>query len=252
MTARPPDPGVTPPASIACSRRAAGGRAGRWRSSTSTAARPAAARSSASPPGSRGGTTSARLDEAGTRRRRPWPGENPGSASSTRPTTPGRSAGSGRMRSWRSSAGAGWAWSSRRSTRRCNRFVAIKVLAPELAAGRRGPAAVRPRGPGRRGGRPRPRRRDPRGRRRRAALPTSSCSTSPGRSLQERIDRDRAARDRARSCGSACRRPPGWPRPTPRGWSTATSSRRTSCWRTASSGSRSPTSAWPAPSTTRA
>jgi len=34
--------------------------------------------------------------------------------------------------------------------------------------------------------------------------------------------------------------------PTSKDWCTATSSLRTSCWKTASSGSRSPTSAWPA------
>ena len=62
----------------------------------------------------------------------------------------------------------------------------------------------------------------------------------------------RAAWRCRKSCGSACRRRPGWPRPMPRVWSTATSSRPTSCWRTASSGSSSPTSAWPGRSTTPA
>ena len=42
--------------------------------------------------------------------------------------------------------------------------------------------------------------------------------------------------------------PRDWRPPTSRAWSIATSSRRTSCWKTASSASRSPTSAWPAPS----
>ena len=124
---------------------------------------------------------------------------------------------------------------------------------PQLAGSGRGPPAVRPRGQGGRGGRPRARRR------------RSTPSTTTGAGLPYLVmqyvagqvapgaDRPRrpAARPR-RSCGSACRPRRAWPRPTRRAWSTATSSRRTSCWRTASSGSRSPTSAWPAPSTTPA
>ena len=85
----------------------------------------------------------------------------------------------------------------------------------------------------------------------RAGSPTSSCRTSRARRSRSGST-GRAAAGPRRSSGSACRSPRAWPPPTPRGWSTATSSRRTSCWRTASSGSGSPTSAWPGPSTTPA
>ena len=111
---------------------------------------------------------------------------------------------------------------------------------------RRRPQAFPPRGPG--GGRrqPRARRHHPRRRRGQRTCPTWSCSTSPA--CRCRSGSTGAGRCRwRRSCASACRRRRGWRRPTRRGWSTATSSRPTSCWKTASSGSRSPTSAWPAP-----
>ena len=69
-----------------------------------------------------------------------------------------------------------------------------------------------------------------------AGLPFLVMEYVPGRSLQDRLDQAQGRWRCRRSCGSACRRRPGWRPPTPRGWSTATSSRRTSCWRTASSG----------------
>ena len=72
-----------------------------------------------------------------------------------------------------------------------------------------------------------------------------------GKSLQERLDRD-GPLELAEILRIGMQAARAWPRRTRRGWSTATSSRRTSCWRTASSGSRSPTSAWPAPPTTPA
>ena len=69
-----------------------------------------------------------------------------------------------------------------------------------------------------------------------AGLPFMVMEYVPGR--RSRTGSTSTGRWRCRrSCGSACRRPPAWPPRMPRAWSTATSSRPTSCWRTASSGS---------------
>ena len=117
-----------------------------------------------------------------------------------------------------------------------NRNVAIKVLSPPPGHQRR-----------RRGGGSSARRRP----RRRSPTSTSSRSTPSSRRPGCRSwswNTSPAARSRTgstgtgrwrwrRSSGSACRRRPAWPPRMPRGWSTATSSRPTSCWRTASSGS---------------
>ena len=66
-----------------------------------------------------------------------------------------------------------------------------------------------------------------------------------GESLQQKLDRERAACSYARSSGSACKSPRAWPRHMRRGSFIATSSRPTFCSKMASSGSRSPTLAWP-------
>ena len=111
-----------------------------------------------------------------------------------RPTIRACWAGSAGTRSRGSSAAAAWESCSRGlDAAAATAYVAIKVLAPHLAASAAARAAVRPRGPGRRGRRPRTRRRHPRRRRGQRACPTWSCSTSPGESLQKRLDRARAA-----------------------------------------------------------
>ena len=103
-----------------------------------------------------------------------------------------------------------------------HRIVAIKVLAPRSPPA----AAARSGSPARPGPPPRSRTitSSP-------STPSTSGSGLPymvmhyvaGRSLQERLDRTGPLSSR-RSCGSACRSPPGWPRRMPRAWSTATSS----------------------------
>jgi hypothetical protein len=66
--------------------------------------------------------------------------------------------------------------------------------------------------------------------------PTWSCSSS--RAAPSSRSSTAPARCRSgRSCAWASASPTGWPRRTATGWCTGTSSRPTSCWRTASSGS---------------
>ena len=132
--------------------------------------------------------------------------------------------------------------------RELGRYVAVKVLAPHLAASgaarqrfvreaRAAAAVVHPH-----------------------VMPIHAClhvgpaavpGDAAGRLRVAAAAHRRRGRWRSRrSCGSACRPPPAWPPRTPRAWCTATSSRRTSCWRKASSACCSPTSAWPARPTT--
>ena len=112
---------------------------------------------------------------------------------------------------------------------------------------RRGPRPVRPRGASSRRGGPRKRRRHPRG-------GFVEQPPLPGHAVRRRPVAPRAGRAR-RTDGfeshPAHRHPDGagTGQRTPRAWCIATSSRRIFCWKTESSASSSPISAWPARST---
>ena len=107
---------------------------------------------------------------------------------------------------------------------------------PATGDQRDGPGPVPPRGQVRRGRPRRARRPHLRGRRRGRAGPV------PGHGVRRRADPPAEARPDRPAAGARdpadrpADRPRDWRRPTPRGSSTATSSRRTSCWRTGSSG----------------
>ena len=97
-----------------------------------------------------------------------------------------------------------------------HRAVAIKVLAPAARDQQLGPAAVRPRGPGRGGHSQRARGGDPRGGRvEGAAVP--GHGVHPGHARSRTGSTAPRRWTSPRSCGSACRRPPGWPRRTAQG-----------------------------------
>ena len=94
---------------------------------------------------------------------------------------------------------------------------ALAASGPKLA----GQEAVRPRGPGGRGGRPSQRAGDPPGAARRAvAVPGHAAG---GRRIAgPAAGRARPAGTQGDPCASACRRRPVWPRPTSRAWCIAT------------------------------
>ena len=129
-----------------------------------------------------------------------------------------------------SSAAAAWASSTARAQLALDRIVALKVIAPGAARGRRRPRALPARGAGR--GVDRSPERDP-GLRRRArttASRSSRCATSPGDDLRALVRRARAAASRSAAAEHRRAGRRGAGRDPPRRAScTATSSPRTCC-----------------------